>query len=707
MLTPISLPTLLSPCLDRRSTLSLLDKHKSLCNCSDCRANAARKASLRGSVRRRKLLWRLIPLLLGWAAFAWLTYGISQAEPLSLGKLYDPFEILGISSSLEEKAIKKHYKKLSLQFHPDKIKLGENETMEDAEAKFVEITKAYKSLTDEVTRENLAKYGNPDGPAQREDKIAIPKWVVEGQGSAWVLVAYGVVLGLGIPFIVGRWWFNQRRMSRDGILNATAETFVRGLAEDIDFVSLVALLASAAEFQKVLAPKGKQGKKARKERQARIEELEKELDEKRSSLIIEEDPLIRKESRVVVTTAAARRARALLWAHLLRVDIADDLKAEQLQVLRATPPLLHAMFNISLAYNWLKTSLLVNKLQPALVQAVPVGASPLAQLPGVTLEDAQELEIKKGAEGQMWLEKWIKRSASDDEYDEAKEIAKTWPRLDVVDIDFQVTGERTVTPGAIVSLKIQARWVYPSAMLEKMAKRLESRGDSVEDIETAVDAEQEEPVGNGEKEDEWSDDDENDDLSEKKRPAKPSRPAAPARKTRATETKDDKVYPPTGYAHAPRWPANRSPAFQVLLGDSKLDKVIVQPSRITDIPMPNADGTPSEPREYSLQFQAPPQANLYSFVCYLTSDTLVGADVARPVLLQVEDAPEADDSDDDISEPEEDSLAGQMALMRGGNVKPSAVHDDSESEYETDTSSDEDGPRHGRAINEDTDSDSD
>lgn len=74
--------------------------------------------------------------------------------------------------------------------------------MEDAEAHFVEITKAYKSLTDEVTRENLAKYGNPDGPQQREDKIAIPQWVVEGKNSAWVLGAYGLFLGVGIPFVV-------------------------------------------------------------------------------------------------------------------------------------------------------------------------------------------------------------------------------------------------------------------------------------------------------------------------------------------------------------------------------------------------------------------------------------------------------------------------------------------------------------------------
>lgn len=83
-------------------------------------------------------------------------------------------------------------------------------------------------------------------------------------------------------------------------------------------------------------------------------------------------------------------------------------------------------------------------------------------------------------------------------------------------------------------------------------------------------------------------------------------------------------------------------------------------------------------------------------------------------MLKVEDVPEdeEDDGADDISEPDEDSLAGQMALMKGGKVRPSAIHDNADdgeeeegSEYES--SSDEEGPRKGRAINEDSDSDDD
>lgn len=644
----------------------------------------------------------MVPLLLFWGLFAWIAYGLYSAGAPPELKVYDPREILGISSSATEKQIKKHYRKLSLQYHPDKIKLGVNETMEEAESKFIEITKAYKSLTDETIRENLEKYGNPDGPQQREDKIAIPKWVVEGKSSAWVLAAYGIVLGLGIPFIVGRWWFRQRRLTRDGILNGTAEIFFHSLRQDIDFLSIISLLASALEFESVLATK-KVSKKQRKERQARIEELEKVLEEKRVALNIDESPTMRKDSRVIVTTAVARRARALLWAHLLRVKLEPELEREQLEVLRVTPPLIQGLSNIALGFTWLDTSLLCLKLQSALVQAIPIGASPLAQFPDISLEEAQDMEILTNSEGRLWLEKWVRRDV--DGLAEAKKVAKTWPRLDITSTEFKVVGEKVVTPGSIVSLIVKARYVYPTTPISSATNGGAAREESVEVVEGSVEA------ADGEAKVE--------EVNEKS--PIPSRSASPKVKSVITPAKPSK---PTGYIHAPHWPANRAPSFQVMLGDSKLDKVIVPPTRFTDIPMPNADGTPAEPKEFTIQLPAPPQPNLYSFVAYLTSDALVGADVSRPIMvsffmslrqnqanicfqLKVEPVADEEDSDDDISDPEEDSLAGQMALMRGGKVKASDVYGDDDSEYETDTSSDEDTPRAGRAINEDTDSDSD
>lgn len=120
----------------------------------------------------------------------------------------------------------------------------------------------------------------------------------------------------------GRWWFTQRRLTRDNILNATAERFFHSLAEDTDFTNLIALLAGSLEVAAVVGG-NKVSKKTKKAKQSKVEELEAKINEIKEQNGIEEDPLMNVTSRVGVTSGADRRARALIWAHLLRIDLDD------------------------------------------------------------------------------------------------------------------------------------------------------------------------------------------------------------------------------------------------------------------------------------------------------------------------------------------------------------------------------------------------
>jgi len=110
-------------------------------------------------------------------------------------------------------------------------------------------------------------------------------------------------------------------MTRDGILNTTAESFFHQLRDDTDFISLIAILASATEIAAILGKKG--SKKEKKERQSKVEELEKVIEARREELGVDENVMMKQENRVEVKTAPVRRARALLWAHLLRMDLED------------------------------------------------------------------------------------------------------------------------------------------------------------------------------------------------------------------------------------------------------------------------------------------------------------------------------------------------------------------------------------------------
>ncbi len=65
----------------------------------------------------------------------------------------DYYQILGVSKSASPEEIKKAYRKLALQFHPDKNKTKE------ADAKFKEVTKAYEVLSDAQKRQTYDQFG--------------------------------------------------------------------------------------------------------------------------------------------------------------------------------------------------------------------------------------------------------------------------------------------------------------------------------------------------------------------------------------------------------------------------------------------------------------------------------------------------------------------------------------------------------------------
>lgn len=58
--------------------------------------------------------------------------------------------------------------------------------------------------------------------------------------------------------------------------------------------------------------------------------------------------------------------------------------------------------------------------------------------------------------------------------------------------------------------------------------------------------------------------------------------------------------------------------------------------------------------------------------------------------MKIEDAPTADEppSEDEISDPDEDTLAGQMAAMRGGSVKKARMESDDDESSTDDNKSD-------------------
>lgn len=67
----------------------------------------------------------------------------------------DYYEVLGVDKNADAQAIKKAYRKLAMQYHPDR-----NPDNKEAEEKFKEINEAYEVLSDDTKRQTYDQFGH-------------------------------------------------------------------------------------------------------------------------------------------------------------------------------------------------------------------------------------------------------------------------------------------------------------------------------------------------------------------------------------------------------------------------------------------------------------------------------------------------------------------------------------------------------------------
>ncbi|KAJ8085815.1 secretory subunit [Marasmius tenuissimus] len=640
-------------------TISILPSSKTVnisgCQCQPCveqRRHTTKRE--KGSIFNPKLTKKTTFVLFGWSLLAYMCYRVAGSTYES--KIYDPFEILGIKMGTPEKEIKSHFKKLSKLYHPDKVRATANETIEAIQERFVQITKAYKSLTDEVIRKNWEDYGHPDGRQETSVGIGIPKWVVEAQNNIWVLGFYGLLFGGALPAVVGRWWFGSRQKTKDGINSRSAAAFFKDIKEDSRINEVVGALGKSFEWEN---PKDS----SKADEQTELARLDKEISLEAGESWESVKSLVGLD---VKAASSRRRSMILLYTHLLRLDVhVPSLQSEQTQVVLQTPALLNALIGVTTSRNWLVPTVYAMRLYAFITQALlpqNFTVKPrLAQLPGIKYSEVVGENASIQADDINDVATQLEQKG-DGRAEDVKKAVDKWGRLEIVDAAYKVIGERVIVPSSIVYLVVKLRITPPNH------KRNDKPELTADQVKKSIKA-------NDEKDNEF--------LLDKK----------------DAETVDEAHV--AGYAHAPYWPGNRRPGWWLLLADDKSSRVVVPPMKITHVPYANSDA-PNERdyRSYKIQFQAPNGPGLFTWKIYLISDTFVGEEVSRTMTLKIDDASALDTQDapeDEISDPEEDSLAGQMAAMRGGPVKKSEQDEsdeesstDDDQESEDDSSSDDD-----------------
>ncbi|EOA85373.1 secretory subunit [Exserohilum turcicum] len=617
--------------------------------------------------RMERRIKRGLVMLGGWAMNAAMVYLILVTARTS-PDIWDPYAVLGVSKNADEKAIKKHYRKLSLTMHPDKAREDpeRNITVQSINDHWVDVTKAFKALTDEEIRNNFLQYGHPDGKQSFSIGIALPQWLVTDGAGKYVLLIYALALGVILPYTVGKWWYGTQRLTKEKVLVASAGNIFRDYDNDQGDTGVVYALSSGEEFSELLA-----GHKA-----------EKGLSKLEQTVLSENSPVSQtltikdRQNLDNLEDSRRRKVLTLLWAYLGRVELEDEtLNEEKFAVAPIAFRLNEAYSTIALAYGNTKAVLSAYRTSQNIIQALRPGASPLEQLPYFTPAVASAAEAERSRthltiQELMQLPDAQRKARivqsgllSQDQYNTAMSVASQIPIFQLDKAFFKVVGERFVTPSSLVQFVLKGRFIPPGA-----SKIPEVNPKDLLDID----------------------------------PAEGDVAAITGRKN--DRSGDKPIQPPL--AHAPYFARDHAPRWHIFLADSKQGRIAVPPFTFStfDKPILDESGKPTfNVQTLKMQFGAPPQPGSYTFVMHMICDSYIGMDTKMEVTLVVEDASKAEqvEEEEEISEPDEDSLAGQMRQMKTGvpPKKRKQANDDSsgsdtegdvESESETDTDTDSD-----------------
>lgn len=163
-------------------------------------------------------------------------------------QVFEPFSILGLESGASDSEIKKAYRRLSIQYHPDKNPDPE------AHNYFVEyISKAYQALTDPISKENFEKYGHPDGKQGFQMGIALPQFLLDIDGaSGGILLLWIVGVCILLPLVIAVIYLSRSsKYTGNYVMHHTLSNYYRLMKPSLAPSKVMEVFIKAAEFMEI------------------------------------------------------------------------------------------------------------------------------------------------------------------------------------------------------------------------------------------------------------------------------------------------------------------------------------------------------------------------------------------------------------------------------------------------------------------------
>ncbi|CAN6482535.1 unnamed protein product [Victoria cruziana] len=344
---------------------ALSKKEKNICcQCSICMRSGKYQKSIFKRISNFSTCSNLTVILL-WIFMAVLAYYVKnitrQIQP------FEPFEILGLKPGSTDSEIKKAYRKLSVQYHPDKNPDPE------AHKYFVEyISKAYQALTDPVSRENFEKYGHPDGRQGFQMGIALPQFLLSKDGTSSGIVLFGIVgICILLPLITAVIYLSRSsKYSRNRVMHETLYAYYQSMKPSLAPSKVMEVFIKAAEYMEMPV------------RKSDMESLQKLFAVVRSELSLDNKNMRQEQAKFWKRNPAAVKAELLILAQLTResASVPLDLRGDYKHVIELAPRLLEELLKMAIVrrspagHGWLRPAIGVLVLSQSIVQAVPLSA---------------------------------------------------------------------------------------------------------------------------------------------------------------------------------------------------------------------------------------------------------------------------------------------------------------------------------------------
>ncbi|KAK9049940.1 hypothetical protein SSX86_031090 [Deinandra increscens subsp. villosa] len=390
ILTMIALP--LVPYTIMKLCRAASKKAKSInCQCAVCSRSGKYRKSIFKKVSKIST-WSNLTLVLLWIIMGVLVYYIKNINREI--QVFEPFNILGLQPGASDSEIKKAYRRLSVQYHPDKNPDPE------AHKYFIEsIAKAYQALTDPISRENFEKYGHPDGRQGFQMGIALPQFLLNIEGaSGGILLLWIVGVCILLPLVVAVVYLSKSsKYTGNNVMHQTLSAYYYFMKPSLAPSKVMDVLIKAAEYMEIPI------------RRSDGEPLQKLFMLVRTELNLDLKNIKQEQAKFWKQHPGLVKTELLIQAHLTRqtTTLTPELQNDYKRVVEIAPRLIDELMKMALiprtaqGHGWLRPAVGVVELSQCIIQAVPLtarkatGGSSEGNAPFLQLPHFNEAVMKK------------------------------------------------------------------------------------------------------------------------------------------------------------------------------------------------------------------------------------------------------------------------------------------------------------------------